>query len=184
MVDGGANYGIRAADIEAARPVIEAADVLMTVLEIPLEVVETSLRIARRAGKFTVLDAGPARPCPVEILSLADIVSPNETELEKLSGEKVTDLDSAIEAARKLISQGVREMVLKLGSRGSMWVRAGDAFTAALALGLGAKKPVAEAVPYANLAGAWAATKLGAMPSMPTRDELRKFQTQVRVRTP
>ena len=203
VVDGGANYGIRAADIEAARPVIEAADVLMTVLEIPLEVVEASLRIARQAGKFTVLDAGPARPCPVEILSLADIVSPNETELEKLSGEKVTDLDSAIAAARKLISEGVREMVLKLGSRGSMWVRAGeakhfppykievldttaagDAFTAALALELGAKKPVAEAVPYANLAGAWAATKLGAMPSMPTRDELRKFQTQVRVRTP
>ena len=87
VVDGGANYGIRAADIEAARPVIEAADVLMTVLEIPLEVVEASLRIARQAGKFTVLDAGPARPCPVEILSLADIVSPNETELEKLSGE-------------------------------------------------------------------------------------------------
>ena len=64
---------------------------------------------------------------PFEILSLADIVSPNETELEKLSGEKVTDLDSAREAARKLISQGVREMVLKLGSRESMWVRAGEA---------------------------------------------------------
>ena len=175
----------------------------MTVLEIPLEVVEASLRIARQAGKLAVLDAGPARACPVEILALADIVSPNETELEKLSGEKLTDLDSAREAARKLISQGVREMVLKLGSGGSMWVRAGeakhfppykvealdttaagDAFTAALALGLGAKKPIEEAVPYANLAGAWAVTRLGAMPSMPTRDELRKFQKQVSVRTP
>ncbi len=198
IVDGGANYGLRPADVEAAGGVIEAADVLMTVLEVPLEVVEASLRLARKAGKLAVLDAGPARECPMEILRLADIVSPNETELEKLSGERVQDLEGARRAARKLISQGVRQAVPKLGSLGSMLVTegkedffpavkvevvdttaAGDAFTAALGVGLAEKLPTREAIRLANLSGALAATQLGAMPSLPTRDQLQTFQATV-----
>ena len=88
-VDPAANFSLTPADIERAKDVIERADALSTVLEIPLEVVEAALRLGRKAGKLTVLDAGPPRYCPMEILTLADVVSPNETELAHLTGEEV-----------------------------------------------------------------------------------------------
>jgi len=193
-VDPSANFTLTAADIEGAREVIERADALSTVLEIPLEVVEKSLRLARKAGRLTVLDAGPPRHCPPEILKLADIVSPNETELAHLTGEEVSGRASAREAAEKLLALGVRKVILKLGSDGSMLVTregakhfpackiqavdptaAGDAFTAALTVQLAAGVKIESAIRYANYAGALAAMKLGAQPSLPTREEVDAF---------
>jgi ribokinase len=197
VVDPGANFTLRPRDIERARAVIARADALVTVLEIPIETVEAALRIARKEGKLTVLDAGPPRPCPRELLKLADIVSPNETELETLSGVKVSGRDSAREAAEKLLAAGVKTLVLKLGRDGSMLVNsagakhfparkvkavdptaAGDAFTAALTIQVASGVRIEEAIRYANCAGALAASKLGAQPSMPTRREVEKFAKQ------
>ena len=194
VVAPSANFALKPADIERAAAVIEKADALCTVLEIPLETVEAALRVARKAGKLTVLDAGPPQKCPAEILKLADIVSPNETELESLSGEEVTGRVSAREAAQKLIALGVRTVVLKLGSDGAMLVTgktnqhfpafkvkavdptaAGDAFTAALTVKLAAGEKIDAAIRYANAAGALAVTKLGAQPSLPSAKEVEAF---------
>jgi len=194
VVDPGANFSLTPADLERAKEVIASADALISVLEVPLDVVEAAFRLARKAGKLTILDAGPPRPCPPELLKLADIVSPNETELEHLSGEKVRDRASARRAGEKLLELGARMLVLKPGSDGSMLVRAkgsqhfparkvqavdptaaGDAFTAALAVRLAIGDSIEDAVRYANVAGALAATKLGAQPSMPTREEVEAF---------
>jgi len=196
-VDPAANFTLTPADIERAREVIEGADALVTVLEIPMDVVEAALRIARKAGKLTVLDAGPPRDCPPEVLRLADIVSPNETELEALSGVKVTGREEARQGAEKLLALGVQTLVLKLGADGAMLVTgkgaqhfpahkvnpidptaAGDAFTAALTVQLAAGTSIEEAIRYANCAGALATTKLGAQPSMPTWQEVEAFQAQ------
>jgi len=194
VVDPAANFALTPADIERAAEVIARADALGTVLEVPLEVVEAALRVARKAGKLTVLDAGPPRHCPAEILKLADVVSPNETELARLTGEEVTGRVSAREAAEKLLDLGVKTVVLKLGSDGSMLVTrqgaehfpackvetvdptaAGDAFTAALAVQLAAGIGIGDAIRYANCAGALATTRLGAQPSLPTREEVEAF---------
>ena len=196
-VDPAANFTLTPADIERAKDVIERADALSTVLEIPLEAVEAALRLARKAGKLTVLDAGPPRYCPVEILTLADVVSPNETELAHLTGEEVRGRVSAREAAEKLLSLGVKTVVLKLGSDGSMLVTtkkskhfpackvdaidptaAGDAFTAALTVELAAGHDLEHAIRFANCAGALAASKLGAQPSLPTRAEVEALVAQ------
>jgi len=194
VVDASANFSLTPADIERAAPVIEKADALCTVLEIPMEVVEASLRLARKAGKLTVLDAGPPRNCPPEILKLADIVSPNETELAHLTGAEVSGRVSAREAAERLLEFGVKTVVLKLGSDGAMLVTAkshkhfpahkvtavdptaaGDAFTAALTVQLAAGAKMDAAIRYANMAGALAVTKLGAQPSLPTLAEVEAF---------
>ncbi|HZT69483.1 MAG TPA: ribokinase [Terriglobia bacterium] len=194
IVDPAANYTLTPADIERAQESIEEADAVLTVLEIPIETVEAVLRAGRKAGKLTVLDAGPPRKCSPEILKLADIVSPNETELEALSKEKVSGRESVKTAASKLLDMGVETVVVKMGSDGSMLVTrkgathfpaskvkavdptaAGDAFTAALTVRLAMGEKIEDAIRYANLAGALAVTKLGALPSLPTREEVEAF---------
>lgn len=201
VVDPGANHALEPADIERAAKVIAQADALLTVLEIPIQVVETALRVAREAGKLTVLDAGPPRGCPPEILRLADIVSPNETELEALTGERVHGRASAGEAARNLIERGAKTVVVKLGSDGAMLLRqgektarhfpaypvkavdptaAGDAFTATLTVEIARGAPIEDAIAFANAAGALAVTRLGAQPSLPTRQETEAFLAERR----
>lgn len=194
VVDPGANYTLEPGDIERAEGAIAESDAVLTVLEIPMETVEAVLRAGRAAGKLTVLDAGPPRRCSTEILKLAEIVSPNETELEALSKEKVSGRESIEKAARKLLDLGAETVVVKMGSDGSMLVTrqaaihfpaskikavdptaAGDAFTAALTVKLAMGEKIEDAIRYANLAGALAVTKLGALPSLPTREEVEAF---------
>jgi len=191
IVDPAANLTLTSEDVERAREIIERADAVMSVLEVPLDVVEAAFCIARKAGTLTVLDAGPPRSLPPEILRLADIVSPNETELAQLTGATISDRASAREAAAKLIAQGAATVILKLGSDGSMLVTshaaehfpaykigavdptaAGDAFTAALTIEVAAGARIEDAMRFANAAGALAATKVGARSSLPTRQEV------------
>lgn len=187
----GANDGLCPADIEKASDVIELSDAVVVDLEIPFETVEAALRLAQKKQKFSILDAGPAKSCPIEILQLADIVSPNETELEVLSEMSVSDVESAHEAGKKLLAQGVKELVLKLGGLGALWMTrgkhqhfpavevvavdptaAGDAFTTALAIKFIQTKSMKTAIEYANIAGALTTTKMGAMPSLPAKEEI------------
>ncbi|PYV18672.1 MAG: ribokinase [Acidobacteria bacterium] len=191
VVDVGANLELTPRDVERARAAIERADALLTVLELKLETVEAALRLARKAAKHTVLDAGPPRRFSEELLMLADVVSPNETELEFISGESVSDRASAEAAAQKLLDRGAKTVVVKLGRDGAMLVSprgakhfpafrvqavdptaAGDAFSAALTVELARGAAMEEAIRFANAAGALACTKLGAQPSMPTRREI------------
>jgi len=122
LVEPAANFSLTAADIERAGNAIAECDAVSADLEVPLEAVEAALERGRKAGKLTVLDAGPPRCCPAQVLRLADLVSPNEPELEALTAMPVSDRGSARDAARKLIGLGVRTVVVKLGNDGSMLV--------------------------------------------------------------
>lgn len=194
VVDAGANRTLSPEDIGRAQHAIAEADAVLTVLEVPVETVEALFRAGRKAGKLTVLDAGPPRQWSTEILKLADIVSPNEMELEALSKEAVSGRDSVKKAAGKLLEEGAEKVVVKMGGDGAMLVTtdravhfptskvrvvdptaAGDAFTAALTVELAAGKKIEDAIRYANLAGALAVTRRGALPSLPTRDEVEVF---------
>ncbi len=187
-----ANFGFTPADVEALKPVFGEIDVLLLQLEIPMEAVEATLDLARRHGVVSIVDAGPAQPVAEDILRKADVVSPNETEAEAITGVAVQSLEDAKKAAAKLIDMGAREAVLKLGRlgavyRGDVWFHepafavepvdttaAGDAFTAALALNW-KTMPHRDAIRFANAVGALATTVAGAQPSMPTRAAVEEF---------
>lgn len=190
----GANGKCRPDDLHRARELFSAADFLLVQLEIPLETVDAALDMARAAGVRSVLDAGPPRKLPLELIRKADVVSPNETETAALTGMEVTDPATAREAAKKLLDDGVETVVLKLGEQGSFvatrdleehvpayrvdavdTTAAGDAFTAALAVAMADGDDLVGAARFANAAGAVAVTRFGAQPSMPTRDEVSEF---------
>jgi ribokinase len=194
VVVPGANAHVTAQQVRSARKTIAAADAVLLQLEVPLGAVEAALDLARESGVLSVLDAGPAMKVPARILRKADIVSPNETEAQALTGVAVNSLGSARKAAGALVALGVKCAVLKLGHSGALLAvggkmqhfpavrvkpvdttAAGDAFTAALTVRLAAGAEIADAVRFANCAGALATLTPGAQPSMPTLAALRRF---------
>jgi ribokinase len=192
VVAPAANHDVLPADIEGLQELFAQADMLISQLEIPLDTVMAALGIARSTNTFSILDAGPAQTVSPELLVTADLVSPNETEAEALTGIAVNSVDTARIAAQQLRGMGVKHVVMKLGEKGCLYLgeeeryvpafvvnavdttAAGDAFTAALGVAW-ETMPLQEALQFANATGALAATIEGAQPSMPTKEVVLDF---------
>jgi ribokinase len=187
IVSPGANARLEPAHIVAAEALLQRAAGLLLQLETPLD---TVLAAARAASGIVVLDPAPAQPLPAELLAAVDVLVPNETELALLSGQTVDpdDVESVVAAARSL---GVATVVVTLGAAGAVVVTAssateipapvvtpidttaaGDAFRAALAIGLVSGDTPETAAAFAVRVGAAATLRAGAQPSLPTRSEL------------
>ncbi len=185
VVAPGANGTLRPADVEPV--LLRGAAVVLCQLEVPRATVTAALEAGRRIGALTVLNPAPADgPLPAELLRLADLVVPNETEAAVLTGAS-----SPAAAAEALREGGAATVVVTLGARGSLLVgaggtlevpakrvravdstAAGDAFLGALVAGLSAGEPVEAAAVRASAAGAIAATRPGAVPSLPSRRQV------------
>jgi ribokinase len=194
VVAPGANAYVTRADVDAARSVIVTSQAVIAQLEIPLDTVKYALSIARAAHVMTILNPAPAQPLSTELLSLVDLLAPNESEAALLTGIEVKDDASVEAAAQQLRERGARSVVITLGERGALalsgekvWrippfrvnaidtTAAGDAFLGALAAAYATHGNLDAALREASAAGALATTRLGAQPSMPTRAELNEF---------
>ena len=194
VVAPGANALVTRADVDAARSIIASSQAVIAQLEIPLDTVGHALSTARAANALTILNPAPAQSLSTELLSLVDLLVPNESEATLLTGIEITDDVSAEQAARQLQERGARAVVITLGERGALalgehrvWrvppfrvkaidaTAAGDAFVGALATAYATHGEVEAALREANAAGALATTKFGAQPSLPTRAELDEF---------
>ena len=179
VVVPGANSAVSIGIVDDRREVIARASVVLCQLEIPIEAVEAALAIARLGGARTVLNPAPATQLPRGILELCDIVVPNQHEVAQLGGTSA------------LLDAGVGTVVITLGARGIRVVTrdgewevppfvvraidttgAGDAACGALAAALSQGADVLTAARRASAAGALAATRRGAVPSLPTADEI------------
>ncbi len=189
----GANLRISLDDIDAAAGAIAGADVLLTQLETNHDAVARALEVARNAGVRTILNPAPASLLPPEMLELADYLTPNETELEVISGLERGSIDDAIGAVRGNDDQVV---VVTLGSEGARYVQprvegaaaegvvggyqvdvvdttgAGDAFNADLAVALAEGSALPAATRFANATAALSVTKPGTAASMPRRADV------------
>jgi ribokinase len=167
-------------------------------LETPLETVACAAQIAADAGVPVVLNPAPAQPLPEKLLKCVTYLTPNETEAERLTGIVVEDEDSARKAAEQLLAVGTRHVIITLGAKGAQitdqggtllvpstpveavdTTAAGDAFNGGLAWALAGGMSLRDAVRQACLVGALSATRLGAQPSLPTKQELEKFVASV-----
>ncbi len=190
----GANHRLT---VEMASPFAESiawADVVACQLETPLPVVRWALGEARRRDVVTVLNPAPVQPLDPDILSHVDFLTPNEHEAARLTGLAVDSLESAREAAGRLLASGAGAVLVTLGEGGVLACQgdtaihfpafsveavdttaAGDAFNGALALGLAAGGTLEQAIPLASAAAALACTKRGAQDSLPGRAEVEAF---------
>ena len=194
VVSSGANMRLSPADVEAAEAAISAAALLILQLEVPLDTVIRSAELARAHGVQVVLNPAPARPLPAELLSMVDVLVPNESEAAFLTGLPTGTQSEAAEAVQTLLGSGVGTVILTLGERGALPARhgemrvvpafqvepvdttaAGDAFVAGLSVALAEGRELYEAVRWGNAAGGLAATKLGAQTSLPTRQALERL---------
>lgn len=193
----GANRRLSGIDVGAAKGTIATSKVLLAQLEVPLPAVTLALRLARAAGVRTVLDPAPAVPLSEDVLQLVDVIRPNASEAETLTGVPVRDRTSAARAARVLLDRGVAAAVLQTGEAGDLLVTpneerflpripvesvdatgAGDAFAAALAVGLAEERSLTEAAAMGSAAAALATTKLGAQAGLPRREEVLRLLDQ------
>ena len=184
----GANGLLTAEVARASEAAIAACSVYMTQLENPLEAIIEGMRIAHDHGVTVILDPAPARPLPEEVFTLCDIVTPNETELNILTGMPTDTVEQAEAAAKTLLDRGAKMVLNKRGAAGVLLVTendcrmipgfkvdavdttaAGDSFNAGLAVGLADGMDIDAAIRLANATGAISTTRLGAQPAMPTR---------------
>ncbi|GHE89913.1 ribokinase [Streptomyces griseoluteus] len=170
---------------------IASADALLLQLEVPLPAVIAGAEAARRHGVRTVLTPSPAQPLPEELLSVTDVLVPNEYEAVTLTG-RTDPLDAAVG-----LLDLVPEVVLTLGEAGVLYVSrdteplavpahqvaaidstgAGDTFAGAYAVAVAEEKPLREALSWAAAAAALSVQREGASASMPYRPEIEAQYT-------
>ena len=119
IVIPGANNTMTAAEVRSAASAIESASLVIAQLEVPIPCNIEAFKIARAAGQTTILNPAPAAELPDELLNLTDILVPNETEAELLTGIPVSDLASAGAAAKALNLKGVKNIIVTLGPNGA-----------------------------------------------------------------
>ncbi|HJA27310.1 MAG TPA: ribokinase [Candidatus Limosilactobacillus intestinigallinarum] len=192
LVYGGANQQLSVDDVAAAKQQIAAADFVIAQFETPQEATLKAFQIAKENGVKTILNPAPAHQIDPALLKLTDLIIPNETESASLTGIIVTDETSMLMSAAKYAQMGVRNLIITVGAKGAFYctqdgynfvpafkvnavdtTAAGDTFIGSLSSQL---KPdmsnIEKALVYAQRASSLAVQKMGALPSIPTHDEI------------
>ena len=166
---------------------------LLIQLETPISVSALLAKKAKLKGGTVILDPGPTRPITDDLLQSVDVITPNETEAEYLTGIEVKDVESGFSAAHKISSMGIQHVIVKMGAQGALYVgkncgfhvpaikvnpldsvAAGDAFNGALTFAMFNGWALEDSLRWAVCAGGIATPRSGAQGSMPTRDEVEK----------
>lgn len=195
VVAPGANFKVDKHYIDASIEGIEKSDIVVLQLETPIETINYALKKSKELGKYTILNPAPAVKLDDEIISNVDLLTPNETELEILSGVDIQTEADIEKAAQIMINKGVKELIVTLGSKGSLYINkdksifkkaynvnaidttaAGDSYTGALAVAFANDKNIEEAMDFASKVGALSVQKEGAQSSLPTLEDVQNFR--------
>lgn len=196
-IHAGANAYVTPDMVKQSLQALASADALLMQLEIPLETIQFATDYAKTHGILVALNPAPAKPLPDELLANINIITPNETEAEILTGVKVDSAGSARQAAKVLHDKGVNVVIITMGKLGA-WVSengvghlisgfdvdavdtiaAGDTFNGVLMTALLEDLPLKETIRKAHAAAAIAVTRKGAQPSIPWASEIEDFLHQ------
>ena len=195
VVSPGANFEVKEDDIDNNIEAIKNSDIVVLQLETPLNTIKYALNEAKELNKYTILNPAPAVKLDDEIIKNVDLLTPNETELEIISGVSIETEEDIHRASQIMIEKGVKELIVTLGSKGSLYINkeksmfqksykveaidttaAGDSYTGALAVALSNDKTIEEAMDFASKVGALSVLKEGAQSSLPTLEDVENFR--------
>lgn len=194
LVTLGACGNISTEDLKGVKDIITSADIFVTQLETNIEAIKTCVTWAHENDVKVVLNPAPIQEISDNVLSMVDIITPNEVEASILTGINIETENDAREAAIKLQQKGIETVVITLGSKGS-YVRsgeneemidsykvdavdttgAGDAFNGGFVTALSEGKSIFEAAKFGNALAALSVTKIGTAPAMPYRKDIDLF---------
>ncbi|MBE9538053.1 MAG: ribokinase [Proteobacteria bacterium] len=190
-----ANTQLTTEMVRSNQQAISSADYLLMQLEVPLDSITLAAEIARDACTQVILNPAPAtKLLPDQLLRCIDIITPNQTEAEILTGVRVNSEGDAARAAELLHLHGIGIVIITMGRSGAYvsdqsgkhmmsgyrvtavdTTAAGDTFNGALVAALAEGRELEEAVNFANAAAAMSVTKGGAQASIPLRKELTQW---------
>jgi ribokinase len=190
----GANNSLSTEDIRGVLEQVEKDDIVLLQLEVPMATVDAAVDIAAAKGARVVLNPAPAAVVSEQTLSKLYLITPNQTEAQTLTGIEVKDEATASLAAQVLCSRGVGRVVITMGSLGAYLYEegrgeiiearkvaavdttaAGDVYNGALCAALAEGLSLVEALRFATKASAISVTRMGAQPSIPSREEVDNF---------
>ena len=192
----GANLSCNEEQIQALESTLKETDVLLLQSEIPVDVSLDAARAAKSQEVLVIWDPAPPSKIPTEAYEFIDILTPNQSEAEFLTGIPVNDVTSADAAASVLLEFGTKTVVIKMGDLGTFYasqhnkghimpykvtaidsIAAGDAFGGALAIALAKGNPIDKAMKFGAASGALAVTKKGAQTAMPFLEEVKNLMS-------
>lgn len=195
VLAAGANAQLSTTDIDAAREVLAQAQLMICQLETPLPTVLYAIERAKNAGLAVLLNPAPAQVLEDSVLTQVDYLVLNETEATLLSGQTVTDIASAHNAAKLLQQRGANIVLITMGALGVLvadkgetyflpaysvkvvdTTGAGDTFVGAFAVAIAEGCALRAACMFAQSAAALAVTQLGAQTSIPHRKAVEALQ--------
>ncbi|RDY27206.1 ribokinase [Romboutsia weinsteinii] len=195
VVAPGANFKVHEIDIDNNIEAVKESDIIVLQLETPINTINYALKKSKELGKYTILNPAPAVKLDDEIISNVDLLTPNESELEILSGVEIKCEEDIQKAAKVMIEKGVKELIVTLGSKGSLYINkertifkdsykvdavdttaAGDSYTGALSVAFANDKNIEEAMDFASKVGALSVMKEGAQSSLPTLEDVENFR--------
>ncbi len=192
-----ANLELDAERVQKNRKGIESADYLLLQLETPNAILE-AVKLGRESKTTVVLNPAPARALSDEVLACVDMITPNQTEAEMLTGVAVTSRIEGEKAAKVFHDKGIQTVVITMGKQGALLseningnissamvegfkmnaidtTAAGDTFNGALLVALSEGKTLTDAARFANASAALSVTRHGAQTSIPSRSDVDQF---------
>ncbi|MDZ4991396.1 ribokinase [Clostridium perfringens] len=195
IVNAGSNMTLTRDEIHSAEEVIKESEIIISQFETHEDITIEAFKIAKENGKVTILNPAPAKKIKEELLKYTDIIVPNETEAELLTGIEIKDIEDAKEAGKIFLDKGVKFVIITLGENGAALIgkdfceivpaykvnaidttAAGDSFIGGLSSKLDAKnlgrETLSKAIRFGNKVSSIAVQRRGAQPSIPFVDEV------------
>ncbi|ELC8441513.1 ribokinase [Clostridium perfringens] len=195
IVNAGSNMTLTRDEIHSAKEAIKESEIIISQFETPEDMTIEAFKIAKENGKVTILNPAPAKKIKEELLKYTDIIVPNETEAELLTGIEIKDIEDAKEAGKIFLDKGVKFVIITLGENGAALIgkdfceivpaykvnaidttAAGDSFIGGLSSKLDAKnlgrETLSKAIRFGNKVSSIAVQRRGAQPSIPFVDEV------------
>ncbi len=185
-------------EINKANEAIKNSDIVISQFEVPMKTILKGFKLAKQYNKLTILNPAPAKKIHKELLKYTDIIIPNETEAYELTGVEVTDLNSAKEASKILMEDGIKCVIITLGSKGAAVITkenaeviqafkvnavdttaAGDSFIGGFASKLDINnitfENIKKSIKFGNMVSSITVQREGAEPSIPYLREVQKL---------